>query len=165
MRDPEAVPPPVNLVLNRLELASLRQQVNDTILVEIIRDEVRQWKPLAISVHDAAAQVAAAVAERAKSVLLAPRAVVNATGIIIHTGWGERTAPHCRARTFADRLWRNTDRRRRDSSKNGNMREASVHSDWCRSRHHHDAECREPPIGGRRARSRPRNCGGGARLG
>ena len=88
MRDPEAVPPPVNLVLNRLELASLRQQVNDTILVEIIRDEVRQWKPLAISVHDAAAQVAAAVAERAKSMLLAPRAVVNATGIIIHTGWG-----------------------------------------------------------------------------
>ena len=164
MRDPEAVPPPVNLVLNRLELASLRQQVNDTILVEIIRDEVRQWKPLAISVHDAAAQVAAAVAERAKSMLLAPRAVVNATGIIIHTGWGN--APlHIAAR---ERLLTALAQHRpapQGSSKNGNMREASVHSDWCRSRHHHDAECREPPIGGRRARSRPRNCGGGARLG
>jgi L-seryl-tRNA(Ser) seleniumtransferase len=74
--------------LNRLELASLRQQINEASLVEIIRDEVRHPKPTAISIQDAAAQVAAAVAERAKSMLLAPRAVVNATGIIIHTGWG-----------------------------------------------------------------------------
>jgi L-seryl-tRNA(Ser) seleniumtransferase len=83
-----AVPPPVNLVLNRLELAPLRQQVSEASLVEIIRDEVRRWKPVAIPVQDAAAQIAGAVALRAEAMLLAPRAIFNATGIIIHTGWG-----------------------------------------------------------------------------
>jgi L-seryl-tRNA(Ser) seleniumtransferase len=88
VNDAKAVPPPINLVLNCLELASLRQQVNDATLVKIIREEVRQWKPRAISIQDAAAQVATAAAERARSILLAPRALLNATGIIIHTGWG-----------------------------------------------------------------------------
>ncbi len=57
-------------------------------LVGIIRHEIEDWQPTTTSVADAAAQVAAAVARRAGTMQLPRRAFVNATGIIIHTGWG-----------------------------------------------------------------------------
>ena len=88
MATAKAVPPPVNLVLNHPELAPVREYVSSASLVEIIRQEIREWQPRGCSIPDAAAQIAVATARRARSMLLPRRALVNATGIIIHTGWG-----------------------------------------------------------------------------
>lgn len=88
MANSKPVPPPVNLVLHHPELTSLREHVSSSCLVGIIRDEIQGWQPTTSSVAEAAAQVAAAVAQRAKAMLIPRRSFVNATGIIIHTGWG-----------------------------------------------------------------------------
>jgi len=54
----------------------------------VIRSEIQEGHLSATSVSAAAAQVAAAVARRARALLIPRRDFVNATGIIIHTGWG-----------------------------------------------------------------------------
>jgi L-seryl-tRNA(Ser) seleniumtransferase len=84
-----AVPPPVNLILNHPTLAAVRSVVNSHLLVKIIRHEIQQWaRPNAIHGTDALTDIAKASVRHAETLLLPRRGYVNATGIIIHTGWG-----------------------------------------------------------------------------
>lgn len=83
------VPPPINAVINHALLAEQRETVGHAILAELTRDCVRQWRVSNRSdLCEPTEDVAHMVAERARALRLEPRNIVNATGIIIHTGWG-----------------------------------------------------------------------------
>ncbi len=91
--DPDAsesvVPPPVNLVLNHPTLADTRGFVSNSILVKIIRDVIHDWPRFSgRDGADVLLQIASTTARRAEMLSLPRRNYVNATGIIIHTGWG-----------------------------------------------------------------------------
>ncbi len=101
------IPPPVNLILNHPNLAETKSSVSNALLVQLIRIEIPRWVSSA-SDHgdDPSGEIAASVARRARALFLPRRSYVNATGIIIHTGWGnsqfssvakERVADACGA--------------------------------------------------------------------
>ena len=84
-----AVPPPASLVVNHSALAAVRGFVSNPLLVEMAREEIKRWiKDKAIKGRDGAAEIASRTASRAQVLSLPRRSYVNATGIIIHTGWG-----------------------------------------------------------------------------
>jgi L-seryl-tRNA(Ser) seleniumtransferase len=86
---PRAVPPPVNAVLNHDALVSVRDFVSNSFLVDIVREEIQQWmKAGAVNGKDPLAEIARRTVSRARSLCLPRRDCINATGIIIHTGWG-----------------------------------------------------------------------------
>jgi len=86
---PRAVPPPVNAVLNHDALAAVRNFVSNSFLVDIVREEIQQWmKAGAVNSKDPLAEIARQTASRALALCLPRRDCINATGIIIHTGWG-----------------------------------------------------------------------------
>jgi L-seryl-tRNA(Ser) seleniumtransferase len=82
------VPPPASLVVNHPALANVRAFVSNPILVKIAREEIDEWTKSATNGRDAAAEIASCTASRAQALTLPPRNYLNATGIIIHTGWG-----------------------------------------------------------------------------
>jgi L-seryl-tRNA(Ser) seleniumtransferase len=82
------VPPPPSLVVNHPTLAGERSFVSNPILVSIAREEIQKWAKCAKDGADAAAEVASRTARRARTLSLPRRNYLNATGIIIHTGWG-----------------------------------------------------------------------------
>jgi L-seryl-tRNA(Ser) seleniumtransferase len=83
------VPPPVNLVLKHPILAVLREHFSASFLVDLIHCEICNWQPRGDSdEQEPVSRVAIGVERRAKAMLLPRRSYVNATGIIIHTGWG-----------------------------------------------------------------------------
>ena len=83
-----AVPPPASLVVNHTALDGVRGFVSNPLLVKIAREEIKQWAKQAVNGRDAAAEIARGTAWRARGLSLPRRNYVNATGIIIHTGWG-----------------------------------------------------------------------------
>jgi L-seryl-tRNA(Ser) seleniumtransferase len=86
------------LVVNHDALATVRGFVSNPLLVEIVRDEIQRWtKDKATKGRDAVPEIASRTASRARALSLPRRNYLNATGIIIHTGWGN--APfHAEAR-------------------------------------------------------------------
>jgi L-seryl-tRNA(Ser) seleniumtransferase len=82
------VPPPASLVVNHTALAATRGFVSNPLLVEIAREEIQKWAKKAVNGKDAVAEIANRTASRARVLSLPRRSYVNATGIIIHTGWG-----------------------------------------------------------------------------
>jgi L-seryl-tRNA(Ser) seleniumtransferase len=93
-RGPEAgetsrsVPPPVNMVLNHPHLKSARDHMAPSFLVDLVRDEIEKTAQHDVPVKEAATRLAKVVAARVAEFTLKPRDRVNATGVIIHTGWG-----------------------------------------------------------------------------
>lgn len=83
-----AKPPPVNLVLQSEPLRQWRERIDHGLLVDHIRQQIDTSESFHASVNDAATQVGSAVADRVRKFALEARAKVNATGIVIHTGWG-----------------------------------------------------------------------------
>ena len=82
-------PPPVNVILNHAHLASARQMTDAALLVDMIRRELqRSVKAAPASATDPAGEIATRVARRASALHLPDRCYINASGIIIHTGWG-----------------------------------------------------------------------------
>jgi L-seryl-tRNA(Ser) seleniumtransferase len=82
-------PPPVNVILNHERLDEIRPSVSSALLVKMVRTELqRSVNSPSSSGTDAAGEIAARVARRASSLYLPRRNYINATGIIIHTGWG-----------------------------------------------------------------------------
>lgn len=98
-----AVPPPVNAVLNHDRLASVRSFVSNSILVDIVREEIQQWmKAEPVNGMDPLSEMAGRTASRAQAYCLPRRDCINATGIIIHTGWGNAPLhPLARSRVAA----------------------------------------------------------------
>lgn len=87
-------PPPVpgtDRVLRHPALAALRAQLRHDLLVEIIRRARDRSRSRASSYEDALEITAELAAAEAHALLPPPRRVINATGIVIHTGLG--TAP------------------------------------------------------------------------
>jgi L-seryl-tRNA(Ser) seleniumtransferase len=84
---PRAVPPPASLVVNHPALAGVRGFVSQPLLTEIAREEIQHWINQGNGLN-AAPEIAARSARRARTLSLPRRSYVNATGIIIHTGWG-----------------------------------------------------------------------------
>ncbi len=86
---PRAVPPPVNAVLNHRSLETIRNFVSNSFLVDMVREEIQQWaKAGSANGKDPLAEIAGRTASRAQTLCLPRRDCINATGIIIHTGWG-----------------------------------------------------------------------------
>jgi L-seryl-tRNA(Ser) seleniumtransferase len=79
-------PPPVNLVLQQPAMVELRKLLSGPMLTQAVREAVAGWTPDATT--DAAAEVAGVAAARARAQCLTARDYINATGIIVHTGWG-----------------------------------------------------------------------------
>ena len=82
------VPPPASLVVNDTALAGVRDFVSNPLLVDIAREEIQHWVKKGVKGKNALAEIANRTASRARSLGLPRRSYVNATGIIIHTGWG-----------------------------------------------------------------------------
>jgi L-seryl-tRNA(Ser) seleniumtransferase len=82
------VPPPASLVVNHEALAGVRELVSNALLVEIAREEIQRWIKKPVKGTDAVAAIASRTASRGRALSLPRRNYVNATGIIIHTGWG-----------------------------------------------------------------------------
>ena len=82
------VPPPASLVVNHTALAGVRGFVSNPLLVEIAREEIQRWIRKGSKGKDAVPEIAGRAARRARALSLPRRSYVNATGIIIHTGWG-----------------------------------------------------------------------------
>lgn len=82
------VPPPASLVVNHPALAAVRGFVSNPLLIEIARDEIQRWIKKPAKGKDAVTEIANRTASRARALSLPRRNYVNATGIIIHTGWG-----------------------------------------------------------------------------
>jgi L-seryl-tRNA(Ser) seleniumtransferase len=83
-----AVPPPASLVVNHTSLAAVRDFVSSSMLTEIARDEIQEWSKRPIDGKDGVTEIASRTASRARQLGLPRRSYINATGIIIHTGWG-----------------------------------------------------------------------------
>lgn len=93
------VPPPVNMVLNHPLLEPLRDHLDPAFLVNLVRTALNQNSSCKTTVKEAATEIADAVLRSASPYLLQPRHCVNATGIIIHTGWGNASLhPEARSR-------------------------------------------------------------------
>lgn len=82
------VPPPASLVVNHDALAAVRDFVSNPLLVDIAREEIQQWVKKGVKGKDAVPEIASRTARRARALSLPRRSYINATGIIIHTGWG-----------------------------------------------------------------------------
>jgi L-seryl-tRNA(Ser) seleniumtransferase len=82
------VPPPPSLVVNHTALAGVRGFVSNPLLVDIARQEIQQWIRKGTKGKDPVPEIATRTARRARALSLPRRSCVNATGIIIHTGWG-----------------------------------------------------------------------------
>jgi len=80
-------PPPVNLVLQQPAMAALAEFLSAPILTRAVHDVMAGWKPGG-SVRQDAEALAGLAAARARGQYLIPRDYINATGIMIHTGWG-----------------------------------------------------------------------------
>ncbi len=80
-------PPPVNLVLRQPELTSLKDTFGGASLADIVREVIATWDAEG-SVAEAASAIAREAAQRITATRLADRTYINATGIIVHTGWG-----------------------------------------------------------------------------
>jgi len=76
------------MVLNHELLDAVRENVSSPLLVRYIRDVINESKELELSGKEAAEEVAATVARKTQTLKLKNRVYVNATGVIIHTGWG-----------------------------------------------------------------------------
>ena len=82
------MPPPASLVVNHTTLAGARAFISNPILVNIAREEIKKWAKGAADGRDAVAEIAGRTVWRAQALSLPRRNYLNATGIIIHTGWG-----------------------------------------------------------------------------
>jgi L-seryl-tRNA(Ser) seleniumtransferase len=82
------VPPPASLVVNHTALEGVRGFVSNQLLVDIAREEIQRWIKKPDAGKDAVAGIASRTAARARTLTLPRRNYINATGIIIHTGWG-----------------------------------------------------------------------------
>jgi len=80
-------PPPVNLVLQQPAMAALAEFLSAPILTRAVHDVMDGWKPRG-GVRQDAEELADLAAARARAQYLIPRDYINATGIMIHTGWG-----------------------------------------------------------------------------
>ena len=83
-----AVPPPASLVVNHTDLAAVRGFVSNPLLTDIVRQEIQNWARKPAKGRDAVTEIASRSCSRAQALGLPRRSYVNATGIIIHTGWG-----------------------------------------------------------------------------
>ena len=82
------VPPPASLVVNHTDLAAVRGFVSNPLLTDIVRQEIQNWTRKPAKGRDAVTEIASRSCSRAQALSLPRRSYVNATGIIIHTGWG-----------------------------------------------------------------------------
>lgn len=80
-------PPPVNLVLQQPAMVALREFLSGPILTRTVRAVMADWVPHG-TIDEAAAAIADLAAARAREQCLIRRDYINATGIIVHTGWG-----------------------------------------------------------------------------
>jgi len=80
-------PPPVNLVLQQPVMVELRKFLSGPMLTRTVRNVMAGWTP-AGTIEEAAAAIADLAAGQAKEQILPRRDHINATGIIVHTGWG-----------------------------------------------------------------------------
>ena len=80
-------PPPVNLVLQQPTMVELREVLSGPMLTEAVREAMADW-PTPGTIGDAAEAIAGVAAAHARARCLAERDYINATGIIVHTGWG-----------------------------------------------------------------------------
>jgi L-seryl-tRNA(Ser) seleniumtransferase len=83
-----AVPPPASLIVNHRDLAGVRGFVSNSVLTQIVREEIQKWAKSPVNRKDPVALIASRACSRAQAFSLPRRSYVNATGIIIHTGWG-----------------------------------------------------------------------------
>jgi L-seryl-tRNA(Ser) seleniumtransferase len=80
-------PPPVNRVVNHPMLADILGQIGRPLVTQSVREVVKEWIPQG-SVEELVEVVAERALAKARQHLIEPRDFVNASGIIIHTGWG-----------------------------------------------------------------------------
>jgi L-seryl-tRNA(Ser) seleniumtransferase len=80
-------PPPVNLVLQRPAMVALREFLSAPILTKAVHDVMANWIPDG-TIYEAAETLANLAAAYARGQYLTRRDYINATGIMIHTGWG-----------------------------------------------------------------------------
>lgn len=83
-----AVPPPASLVVNHPSLAAVRGFVSNSLLTGVVRQEIQFWAKQPAEGKDPVGEIASRSSSRAQALSLPRRSYVNATGIIIHTGWG-----------------------------------------------------------------------------
>jgi len=69
-------------------LAAVRGFVSNPLLTDIVRQEIQNWTRKPAKGRDAVTEIAHRSCSRAQALGLPRRSYVNATGIIIHTGWG-----------------------------------------------------------------------------
>jgi L-seryl-tRNA(Ser) seleniumtransferase len=80
-------PPPVNLVLQQPTMVELRRLLSGRMLTRAVRNVMASWIP-AGTIEEAAEAIANLAADQAMGQILIRRDYINATGIIVHTGWG-----------------------------------------------------------------------------
>ena len=67
-------------------MVELRELLSGPMLTKAVREALASWTPQATI--DAAAAIAGVAAAQARAQCLTARDYFNATGIIVHTGWG-----------------------------------------------------------------------------
>ena len=67
-------------------MVELRELLSGPMLTKAVREALASWTPQATI--DAAAAIAGVAAAQARAQCLTARDYINATGIIVHTGWG-----------------------------------------------------------------------------
>jgi hypothetical protein len=80
-------PPPVNLVLQQAAMVKLREFLSGPILTKAVREVMANWIPDG-TINEAAIAIADLAAARARGQFLIGRNYINASGIVVHTGWG-----------------------------------------------------------------------------
>ncbi|MGE3528557.1 MAG: L-seryl-tRNA(Sec) selenium transferase [Methyloceanibacter sp.] len=80
-------PPPVNLVLQQPPMVELQNLLAGPILTKVVREVIADWSPHG-TLDEGAEAIAGMAAIRARMQCLPRRDYINASGIIIHTGWG-----------------------------------------------------------------------------
>lgn len=80
-------PPPVNLILQQPQMVMLRELLDGPILTKFVREVIADRIPDG-TIDKSAESIADLAAARARIQCLYRRDYINASGIIIHTGWG-----------------------------------------------------------------------------
>ena len=155
-------PPPVNLVLQQPAMVELRELLSGPMLTKAVREALASWTPHATI--DAAEAIAGVAAAQARAQCLTARDYINATGIIVHTGWGNAPlATAARERLLASRR-RNANGSSRHPRQNRDLRADAARLDQCGARDDHHVERRVAPLDRRRPCVRPGHRRGGERL-
>ena len=159
------VPPPVNLVLNHDVLAPLHPFLAPAVLVDFVREEIKHrvvsGEILGDTAMERAGDVAQSVLARSQSLLLKDRAVVNGTGIIIHTGWGNAKLHTAARRRLMEASGATATGPAMGPSRLKTLRRHLAPPDRGRRCPDYDPECLKLPLDGGRPLLWQRDCRGG----